>query len=45
MSVTVDRVRQRAEQDAKARGYYLTPDPRFLGDLIEGLRTNEGRYG
>lgn len=45
MSATADRVRQRAEQDAKARGYYLTPDPKFLGDLIEGLRTNEGRYG
>lgn len=45
MSVTLDRVRQRAEVDAKSRGYYLTPDPKFLNDLIEGLKTNEERYG
>ncbi len=45
MSVTADKVRQRAEQDAKSRGYYLTPDPKFLSDLIEGLKTNEERYG
>jgi len=45
MSVTIDKVRQRAEADAKSMGYYLTPDPKFLGDLIDGLKTNEERYG
>ena len=45
MSVTVDRVRQRAEADARAHGIYLNPDQKFLGDLIEGLRRNEERYG
>ena len=45
MSITIDRVRQRAEADAKMHGYYLTPDPKFLQDLLEGLKTNEERYG
>jgi ferredoxin-thioredoxin reductase catalytic chain len=45
MSVTIDKVRQRAEADAKMHGYYLTPDPKFLQDLLEGLKTNEERYG
>ena len=45
MSVTVDAVRQRAEADARAHGIYLNPDQKFLGDLIEGLRKNEERYG
>jgi ferredoxin-thioredoxin reductase catalytic chain len=45
LSVTVERVRQRAEADARAHGVYLNPDQGFLGDLIEGLRKNEERYG
>ena len=45
MSVTIERVRQRAEADAKMHGYYLTPEPKFLKDLLEGLKTNEERYG
>jgi ferredoxin-thioredoxin reductase catalytic subunit len=43
--ITLEAVRRRAENDAKDRGYYLNPDPGFLADLIEGLKTNEDRYG
>ncbi len=42
---TIEAVRARAEADAKSRGYYLNPDTKFLQDLIEGLKTNEERYG
>jgi len=42
---TLERVRKRAESDAKARGYYLTPDPELFQDLLEGLVKNEERYG
>ncbi len=37
-------VRQRAESDARTNGYYLNPNPEFLDNLIEGLKTNEERY-
>jgi ferredoxin-thioredoxin reductase catalytic subunit len=43
--ITVEKVRQRAEADAKTNGYYLHPDPEFLKDLLEGLKRNEERYG
>jgi ferredoxin-thioredoxin reductase catalytic subunit len=43
--ITLDKVRQRAEIDAKSRGYYLHPDLDFLKDLLEGLKQNEERYG
>jgi len=43
--ITLEKVRQRAESDAKTYGYYLHPDPDFLKDLLEGLRRNEERYG
>ena len=42
---TIEDVRRRAENDAKANGYYLNPDPKFLQDLLEGLLENEKRYG
>jgi len=42
---TLERVRQRAESDAKTYGYYLNPDREFLRDLLEGLKQNEERYG
>lgn len=42
---SLDKVRQRAELDAKSRGYHLNPDPGFLQNLLEGLRENEERYG
>jgi ferredoxin-thioredoxin reductase catalytic subunit len=42
---TLEKVRQRAESDAKTYGYYLNPDPKFLQDLLEGLKSNEERFG
>jgi ferredoxin-thioredoxin reductase catalytic subunit len=42
---TLDKVRQRVESDARTYGYYLNPDPKFLQDLLEGLKSNEKRYG
>jgi ferredoxin-thioredoxin reductase catalytic subunit len=41
----LEKVRQRAQSDAQTYGYYLNPDPKFLQDLLEGLKTNEERYG
>src|SRR4030043_2431168 len=38
-------VRKRAEADARTFGYYLIPDPDLLQALLEGLKTNEERYG
>jgi ferredoxin-thioredoxin reductase catalytic subunit/predicted Zn-ribbon and HTH transcriptional regulator len=43
--ITLEKVRRRAESDAKSYGYYLNPDPNFLNDLLEGLKRNEERYG
>jgi ferredoxin-thioredoxin reductase catalytic subunit/rubredoxin len=43
--ISLEKVRQRAESDAKTYGYYLNSDPEFLNDLLEGLRKNEERYG
>ncbi len=42
---TLEKVRQRAESDAKTYGYYLNPDAEFLQNLLEGLKKNEERYG
>ena len=42
---TLEEVRRRAEADAKTYGYYLTPQPELLQMFIEGLKTNEDRYG
>jgi len=42
---TLENVRTRAESDAQANGYYLTPDTMLLQDLLEGLQKNEERYG
>jgi ferredoxin-thioredoxin reductase catalytic chain len=43
--ITLEKVRQRAESDAKTYGYYLHPDPEFLNNLLKGLKQNEERYG
>jgi ferredoxin-thioredoxin reductase catalytic chain len=43
--ISIEKVRQRAEADAKTYGYFLNPDPEFLQDLLEGLKRNEERYG
>ncbi len=42
---TLEETRQRAEADAKTFGYYLTPQPELLQGFLEGLKTNEDRYG
>lgn len=43
--ITLEKVRQRADSDAKTYGYYLNPDAKFLQDLLDGLRKNEERFG
>ena len=42
---TLEQTRKRAEADAKTYGYYLTPQPDLLQMFLEGLKTNEDRYG
>ncbi|MFZ7138158.1 MAG: ferredoxin-thioredoxin reductase catalytic domain-containing protein [archaeon] len=41
---TTENIKKRVENDAKANGYYLNPDPEMLQELIEGLQKNEERY-
>ena len=36
---------QRLKAEGEAAGYYLNPDVDFVLDLMDGLLTNEGRYG
>jgi ferredoxin-thioredoxin reductase catalytic subunit len=36
---------QRLKREGEAAGYYLNPDVDFVLDLMDGLLTNEGRYG
>ncbi len=43
--LTIEKVRKRAEADAKTNGLYLTPQPEILQMFLEGLKTNEERYG
>ena len=43
--IPLEKVRQRAESDAKTYGYYLNPDPEFLQNLLQGLKENEERLG
>ena len=45
MTLTIEFVRKRAEADAKTYGYFLTPQPDLLQMFLEGLKTNEERYG
>ena len=45
MTITLEQTRRRAEADAKTYGYYLTPQPNLLQMFLEGLKTNEDRYG
>jgi ferredoxin-thioredoxin reductase catalytic chain len=44
-ALTLDKARGRAEADAKTYGYYLTPQEDLLVMFLEGLKTNEERYG
>jgi ferredoxin-thioredoxin reductase catalytic subunit len=43
--ITLEKVQQRAESDARTYGYNLNPNKDFLKDLLEGLKRNEERYG
>jgi ferredoxin-thioredoxin reductase catalytic chain len=43
--IPIEQVRKRAEADAKTYGYLLTPQPDLLQMFLEGLKTNEDRYG
>jgi ferredoxin-thioredoxin reductase catalytic chain len=45
VTITIDQVRKRAEADAKTYGLNLIPDPELLQAFLEGLKTNEDRYG
>jgi len=48
MSIDAERLRKTHEQlkaDAEAGGYHLNPDAEWTLGLVEGLLTNEGRYG
>ncbi len=42
---TIEQTRKRAETDAKSYGYFLTPQSELLQMFLEGLKTNEDRYG
>lgn len=42
---SLEEVRRRAESDARTYGYSLNPDPNFLDSLLQGLLSNEERYG
>jgi len=42
--ITIEKIKERAEIDAKRNGYYLNPDPKFLKSLLDGLKKNETRY-
>lgn len=43
--ITIEQVKKRAEADAKTYGYYLIPQQELLQMFLEGLKTNEERYG
>ena len=43
--ISIGQVRARAQADAQTYGYHLTPDHELLEGLLEGLKTNEERYG
>ncbi|MBE9506444.1 MAG: ferredoxin:glutaredoxin reductase [Chloroflexi bacterium] len=41
----VDVLYKRLDEEAEASGYHLNPDREFTWALVEGLLTNERRYG
>ena len=41
----VDALYARLDREAEASGYHLNPDREFTQGLVEGLLTNEQRYG
>jgi ferredoxin-thioredoxin reductase catalytic subunit len=45
MNKNVDDLYIKLNQEAESSGYHLNPDLDFVKDLINGLLTNEERYG
>jgi ferredoxin-thioredoxin reductase catalytic subunit len=41
----VQRLYENLNKDAEKSGYHLNPDREFVNDLLQGLLTNEKRYG
>ncbi len=41
----INKVYEQLKKDAEAGGYHLNPDEEFTKDLVNGLLTNEKRYG
>jgi ferredoxin-thioredoxin reductase catalytic subunit len=41
----IEALYERLEREARAAGYHLNPDADFTRALVEGLLTNQGRYG
>ena len=41
----VQRLYEKLNKDAEKSGYHLNPDREFVNDLLQGLLTNEKRYG
>lgn len=41
----VEALYERLDREADASGYHLNPDREFARELVEGLLTNEERYG
>jgi ferredoxin-thioredoxin reductase catalytic chain len=41
----MDALHERLDREAEASGYHLNPDREFTRGLVEGLITNEQRYG
>ena len=41
----VDALHERLDREAEGSGYHLNPDQEFTRELVEGLLTNEQRYG
>jgi len=41
----IDKLYDRLNREAEASGYHLNPDREFTRGLIEGLLTNQKRYG
>lgn len=44
-SQKIDALHEQLDREAEASGYHLNPDPEFTRGLVEGLLTNEQRYG
>ena len=45
MTNNIEQLKRRAEADAKTSGCFLVPDADLLQGFLEGLQTNEQRYG